>query len=107
MCTNCYQTHKIVGSATIFNPRKEGLVTECMCYSNDQLLVVNQHEGGGSGTVPLLELFWWNAINIREFAYSHACFTLCGDKLTTAHGLYAARSVRVCRVSTVVVHACV
>ena len=35
------------------------------------------------------------AFNIHEFAYSYACFTPCGDKLTTAHGLHTARSVLV------------
>ena len=50
------------------------------------------HREEGSGTAPLLELFRWNAINIRELAFSYARFTLCGDTLTTAHGLHAALS---------------
>ena len=65
------------------------------------------HKEDGSGTVPLLELFCWNAINIRALAFSYSRFTVCGDMLTTAHGLHAARSVLVCQVSTVVVRACI
>ena len=59
------------------------------------------HKEEGSGTVPLLELFCWNAINIREFVFSYARFTLCGDTLTAAHGLHVKRSALVCQVSTV------
>ena len=76
-------------------------------YDNQSRGPVPSLEEEGSGTASLLELFWWNAINIRAFAYSYACFTLCGDKLTTAHDLHAARSVLVCQVNTVVVHACI
>ena len=48
---------------------------------------------GGSGTVPLFKLFCWNAINIHALVFSYACFTLCNDTLTTAHGLHIARSM--------------
>ena len=61
----------------------------------------------GSGTVPLLELFCWNAINIRKLALSCMRFTLCSNMLTTAHGLHAVRSALMCQVSTVVVRACI
>ena len=47
---------------------------------------------------PLFELFYWNAINVHELAFSYARFTLCGDTLTTAHGLHAVRSALVCEV---------
>ena len=62
------------------------------------------HKEEGSGTAPLLELFYWNAINIHELAFSSARYMLCSDTLTTAHGLHAALE---CQVSTVVVHACI
>ena len=65
------------------------------------------HREEGSGTAPLFELFCWNAINIRELAFSYARFTLCGDTLTAAHGLHAVRSALECQVSTVVVRACI
>ena len=57
--------------------------------------------------VSLLELFCWNIINVRELAFSYARFTLCSDRLTTAHGLHAACSALVCQVSRVVVCACI
>ena len=52
------------------------------------------HKEEGSGTAALLELFCWNAINIRELVFSYARFMLCGDTLTTAHGLHTGRSAR-------------
>ena len=52
------------------------------------------HKEEGSGMVPSLELFCWNAINIRKLAFSYARFTLYGDTLTTAHGLHTRRSAR-------------
>ena len=61
------------------------------------------HKEEGSGTALLLELFCRNAINICKLAFSYAHFTLCGDMLTTAHGLHVAHSVLVCQVSMVVV----
>ena len=64
------------------------------------------HKGEGSGMVPLLE-FCWNAINLRKLAFTYARFTLCGDTLTTAHGLHAAHSMLVYQVSAVVVCACI
>ena len=56
----------------------------------------------------------WNSTITRVIpleCYVHLrflpCFALCGDMLTTAHGLHTARSVPMCQVSTVVVHACI
>ena len=57
---------------------------------NYGLMAPPLHKEEGSGTAPLLELFCWNAINICALALCYACFTLCSDMLTAAHGLHAA-----------------
>ena len=59
----------------------------------------------GSGMASLLELFRWNVINTCALALFYTYFMLCGDTLTTAHGLHMQHAQ--CQVSTDVVHTCI
>ena len=114
LASNFWQrlSHAYIINRSTQNTRANGMLNIYLALKIGQsssVILTGQHlhKEEGSRTVPLLELFCWNAINIHELPFSYARFTLRSDTLTTAHGLHAVRSALVCQVSTVVVHACI